>query len=320
MARANATLVPTPRPAKARTVSQADRPLYALALRLAGIALIAMMFMLVKLAGESGIALPEVMFWRQAVTVPVLLGWLALLGRVGTLRTTRIGAHARRAGVGMFGMVCNFGAATLLPLAEATTLGFTTPLFAVLIGALVLGQTVGWWRWAAVILGFSGVLVIAQPGHAPIDPLGAATGLGAGLMVAIISYQIRDLGRTEPPIATVFYFALFGSLIMVPFQPFVMTAHSPQQWAVLIGIGLVGTLGQLLITTALRHGPVASVIVMDYSSLIWALLFGWAVWGDLPVAATWLGAPLIVGAGLIVLWRERIHARAPSPTAAIEGD
>lgn len=297
-----------------------DRPLYALALRLAGIALIATMFLLVKLAGESGIALPEVMFWRQAVTVPVLFAWLALLRRTETLRTQRIGAHARRAGVGMFGMVCNFGAATLLPLAEATTLGFTTPLFAVIIGALVLRETIGPWRWAAVILGFAGVLVIAQPGHEFVSPLGAAAGLGAGLMVAIISYQIRDLGRTEAPIATVFYFALFGSLIMAPFLPFVMTAHSPQQWAILIGVGLVGTFGQLLITSALRHGPVASVIVMDYSSLIWALLFGWTVWGQLPGAATWLGAPLIVIAGLIVLWRERIHAHRPSPTAAVEGD
>lgn len=278
------------------------------------------MFLLVKLAGESGVALPEVMFWRQAVTIPVLLAWLTLSRQMDTLRTKRIGAHARRAGVGMFGMVCNFGAATLLPLAEATTLGFTTPLFAVIIGALVLRETVGPWRWAAVILGFAGVLVIAQPGHQIVSPLGAAAGLGSGLMVAIISYQIRDLGRTEAPTATVFYFALFGSLIMAPFQPFVMTDHTPYQWATLIGVGLVGTLGQLLITSALRHGPVASVIVMDYSSLIWALLFGWAVWDQLPVAATWLGAPLIVTAGLIVLWRERIHAHRPSPTAAAEGD
>lgn len=297
-----------------------DRPLYALALRLAGVALIATLFLLVKLAGESGVALPEVMFWRQAVTLPVLLGWLALSGQMQQLRTQRIGAHGRRAGIGMLGMVCNFGAATLLPLAEATTLGFTTPLFAVILGALVLHHQIGPWRWAAVILGFAGVLVIAQPGHAPIDPLGTAAGLGSGLMVAIISYQIRDLGRTEAPTATVFYFALFGTLIMAPFLPFVMTPHSPRVWAILLALGLAGTLGQLLITAALRHGPVASVIVMDYSSLIWALLFGWAVWDRLPVTATWLGAPLIVSAGLIVLWRERIHARTPSPAAAVEGD
>jgi drug/metabolite transporter (DMT)-like permease len=301
-------------------VPRTDRPLYALALRLAGIALIATMFLLVKLAGESGIALPEVMFWRQVVTLPVLLGWLALARRMDTRRTTRIGAQAGRAGVGMFGMVCNFGAATLLPLAEATTLGFTTPLFAVILGALVLRETIGPWRWAAVLLGFAGVLVIAQPGHEIVSPLGTAAGLGAGMMVAIISYQVRDLGRTEAPVATVFYFALFGSLIIAPFQPFVMTAHSPPQWAILITLGLAGTFGQLLITAALRHGQVASVIVMDYSSLIWALLFGWAIWGQLPVAATWLGAPLIVIAGLMVLWRERIHAHRPSPTAAVEGD
>lgn len=298
----------------------ADRPLLALALRLAGIVLIATLFMLVKLAGENGVALPEIMFWRQAMSLPIIFIALAVTGELGKLRTQRIGTHARRAGVGTVGMVCNFGAAMLLPLAEATTLGFTTPLFAVILGALVMRETIGPWRWAAVAIGFAGVIVIAQPGHEFVSPLGAAAGLGAGLMVAIVSFQIRDLGRTEAPAATVFYFALFGTLMLVPFLPFVMTAHSAGQWAILIGLGTVGTLGQLLITAALRYGPVASVIVMDYTSLIWALLFGWAIWGQLPVAATWFGAPLIVAAGLIVLWREHRHAKAPSPAATVEVD
>lgn len=297
-----------------------ERPLYALILRLAGMALIATMFMLVKLAGESGVALPEIMFWRQATTIPLLLAWLGARGELGTLRTRRLGTHGRRAALGTAGMVCNFGAAVLLPLAEATTLGFTTPLFAVLIGALVMGDKVGVWRWAAVLLGFAGVLVIAQPGHAFVSPLGTAAGLGAGLMVALISYQIRDLSRTEAPAATVFYFALFGALIIAPLLPFTMTAHSGRQWAILIALGLAGTLGQLLITAALRHGAVVSVVVMDYTSLIWALLFGWAIWGRLPASATWLGAPLIIGAGLIVLWRERRLAMALSPPTAADAD
>lgn len=297
-----------------------DRPLFALALRLAGIALIAALFMFVKLAGESGIALPEIMFWRQAMALPLILAGLALKGDLGKLRTARIGTHAARSMIGTLGMVCNFGAAVLLPLAEATTLGFTTPLFAVLLGALVMREAVGPWRWAAVLLGFAGVLIIAQPGHAPISPLGAAAGLGAGFMVAIVSFQIRDLGRTEAAPATVFYFALFGALITAPFLPFVMTTHSPQQWAILLAMGTTGTLGQLLITAALRHGAVASVIVMDYTSLIWATLFGWVLWGQFPTLATWFGAPLIVAAGLIVIWRERRKALALTPTTTAEVD
>jgi drug/metabolite transporter (DMT)-like permease len=298
----------------------ADRPLFALALRLAGISLIATLFMFVKLAGESGVALPEIMFWRQAVTVVLLLAWLATRGDLGKLRTKRLGTHGRRALLGMAGMLCNFGAAVLLPLAEATTLGFTTPLFAVILGALVMREHIGPWRWAAVMIGFAGVIVIAQPGHEYVSPLGAAAGLGAGLLVALVSFQIRDLGRTEAPTATVFYFALFGALAMLPFLPFTMTEHTGEQWLILIALGTVGTLGQLLITAALRHGAVASVIVMDYTSLIWALLFGWMIWGQLPASTTVLGAPLIVAAGMIILWRERRIAKAPSPAATAEVD
>jgi drug/metabolite transporter (DMT)-like permease len=266
--------------------------------------LISTMFMIVKYAGESGVALPEIMFWRQAVCVPLLLGWLAMNGKLSMLRTQRLPTHARRAAVGMGGMVCNFGAAILLPLAEATTLGFTTPLFAVILTALVLREKVGPWRWLAVVLGFAGVLIIAQPGHQPISLLGAAAGLGSGLLVAVVSFQIKDLARSEPPIAVVFYFAAFGSLLMAPLLPFVMTSHTAFQWLLLLGVGVIGTIAQLFLTASLRFGSVASVIVMDYSALIWATLYGWLIWDHLPPTATWLGAPAIIAAGITIAWRE----------------
>ena len=109
----------------------------------------ATLLMLVKYAGESGIALPEIMFWRQAVTVPVVLGWLWATGRLSELRTQRLAIHGRRAALGMTNMVFNFGSAILLPLALSTVLGFTAPLFAVLIAAFVLRQHIGPWRWTA---------------------------------------------------------------------------------------------------------------------------------------------------------------------------
>ena len=297
-----------------------QRPLLALALRIAAVTALATMLMLVKLAGESGVELPEIMFWRQAVTLPLILGFVLFNGGLARLRTERMASHCWRAATGMTGMLCNFAAAILLPLAVSTTLGFTTPLFAVLLTPLMLGEKVGPWRWAAVLIGFMGVLVIAQPGAAPISLVGAAFGLASGFMVAFISFQIRDLGRTEEPIRVVFYFALFGALMMAPTLPYNMTPHSPEQWLILLGIGLAGTAGQLLLTMSLRIGAVASVIVMDYTGLIWATLFGWAIWDQLPPWTTWLGAPLIVAAGLIVTWRERLHARQLSPSAAIEVD
>jgi drug/metabolite transporter (DMT)-like permease len=297
-----------------------ERPLLAIALRTAAMACIATMFMLAKVAGERGIALPEIMFWRQAGGLPLILGLLAFERRLHILRTRRIASHALRAVSGSIGMVCNIGAAMLLPLAEATTLGFTTPLFAVCMAALVLRQKVGPWRWTAVLLGFAGVLIIARPGQVPIPPLGLAAGLGAGFMVAIISFQIRDLSRTEAPLTCVFWFAAFGALFTGLLMPIYATGHTATEWGLLAGIAFTGTIGQFLLTTALKHGAVATVVVMDYTALIWSTLWGWAIWDNLPDAVTWLGAPLIVAAGLVITWREHKLSRPVTPPLSMKED
>lgn len=297
-----------------------QRPLLALAFRIGSVSFLATMLMLVKLAGEAGVALPEIMFWRQFLTVPLVLALLAATGQLGRLRTQRLGSHAGRTISGMTGMVCNFGATILLPLSVSTTLGFATPLFAVILTGLFLSDRVGPWRWAAVVLGFAGVLVIAQPGQTSFPPLGTALGLLSGLLVAAISFQVRDLARTEEPIRIVFYFALFGSALMALALPFYMTAHTAHQWLLLMGCGLTGLIGQLFLTASLRHGAVASVIVMDYLALIWATLYGWAIWDQLPNTAIWLGAPLIIAAGLLITWREHRLARSLSPNAPLAVD
>ena len=281
-----------------------QRPTYALFLRLGAALSFATMAMLIKQAGEEGISLPEIMFWRQFLTVPLVIGYLLLIGQLERLKTQRIGMHATRAGIGMVGMVLNFTAVLLLPLAESTTLGFTTPLFAVVLAALVFREHVGPWRWAAVALGFAGVLVIAQPGQVPVSTLGTVAGLGSALMTALISFHIRGMSRTEEPLRIVFYFSLFGAAMMSVLLPFYASAHDPKQWLLLGGIGVMGMLGQLFVTGSLRHGSIASVMIMDYTSLIWATAYGWLIWDHLPPAATWLGAPLIVGAGVLVAWRE----------------
>ena len=298
-----------------------QRPLLALGLRVSGAVAIATMFMLVKLASETGVALPETMFWRQATSIPIIIAWLAGSGRLRSLRTHRIGSHARRGLIGMVGMFCNFSSVSLLPLAASTTLGFTAPLFAVLITGLVLRERVGPWRWTAVLAGFLGVIVIAQPGSVPIPLLGAIAGLTAGFLTAIISFLIRDLGKTESASSVVFWFAVTGTLVTALLLPFTMTAHTGFQWLLLIGVGVSGTVGQLLLTAALRIGSVATVIVMDYTMLIWASLFGWLIWDSIPPYATWLGAPLIILAGIVIAWREHRLAKSfITPTAdAIQG-
>lgn len=293
----------------------AQRPIFALILRFAAVAVLATLVMTVKYAAGTGVAFAEILFWRQLPSVVLIGGWLLLRGQTGRLRTRRLPIHARRAFTGMVGMCFTFGAPILLPLAEATSLGFTTPIFAVVLSALVLREKVGPVRWLAVALGFAGVLIITQPGQMHIPPLGAAVGLGAGFMVALISIQVRDLSRTEESIAIVFWFAAISTPVLALALPFVASQHTPWQWFVLLGGGVLGCVGQLLLTAALRYGQVASVIVMDYTALVWATLYGWLIWDQLPPTATWLGAPAIISAGAVIAWREWSLYRRPAPPA-----
>ncbi|WP_284124767.1 DMT family transporter [Parerythrobacter aestuarii] len=295
-------------PAYGDTVQEPDpqtqRPLFALLIRLCAALSLSIMLVFVKLAGESGIHVAETLFWRQMPTVPILVVWLAWTGSLATLRTSRLPIHARRAAYGLVGMLLNFLGVMLLPLAEATTFNFTSAFWAVILSALILHEKIGYYRWAAVALGFLGVLVIAQPGDGHIPLAGAAAALGGAFMIALISIQIRDLTRTEAPLTIVFYFSAFSIPVLALALTFVMTAHTPYQSVILAGLATFGLIGQLCLTAALRYGAVASVIVMDYSALLWATLFGWGVFDRLPPATTWLGAPLIVAAGLVVAWRE----------------
>ncbi|WP_231638926.1 DMT family transporter [Aurantiacibacter marinus] len=288
------------------TTTTTDRPMLALLMRLAGIAGFAVMAAFIKLASDSGIHLAELIFWRQFTSLPILLVWAMLAGGLGTLKTQRPGAHAMRAGYGIVGMILNFGGVILLPLAEATTFGFTGPLFATILSVVILRETVGVWRWSAVLAGFAGVVIIAQPGGGNIPLFGAGVALGGAFMIALISIQIRDLSRTDRPTTIVFWFSMATVLLTLPIMPFVHEPLSSHQWLLLLGIGLAGTWGQVLITMALRFGEVSSVIVMDYSSLIWATLLGWLIFSTLPTTATWFGAPLVIAAGIIITWRERV--------------
>ncbi len=294
-----------------------QRPILALILRLGAALMLAIMMVLVKLASESGIHMVEILFWRQLPTIPILLLWSAAHGSLALLKTRRLKAHGVRALYGIASLFFNFTGVTLLPLAEATVFTFTSTIWAVIFSALLLGEKVGPWRWSAVLLGFSGVLVIAQPGDGHIPLIGAACSLTAALLIGFISIQIRDLGRTEHPLATVFYFALFCIPMLAPFIPFVMTSHDAYQWGLLAGMGVTGLACQLLLVSALRLGTVASVTVMDYSGLIWAALFGVLVFDRLPPAATWIGAPLVIAAGILIAWREhRLAVSRMQPAAS----
>ena len=291
----------------------------AIALRLASVLLFALMNVGIKLAEAWGAGLGEILFWRQAGAALLVAGVLAAGPGFGAVRTRRMGAHVGRTVLGLGAMTLTFTTLTLLPLAEATTIGFSMPIFATVLGALVLREPTGWWRWSAVLAGFAGVVIVAQPGSGGgIAPLGLATGLGAALGTATVSILLRTLGQTERPIATVFWFSVLSLAPLGVVYTLDLRGHDAGTWAVLVGIGLLGGAAQLAMTTSLKLGPVSSVVPMDYSALLWATLFGWLVFGRWPAEATWLGAPVIVASGLIIVWREQVRRRVETRQAVAD--
>ena len=284
----------------------APRPQLAVVLRIFAAMALATMSAMVKLAGEAGVHLAEIVFWRQAITLPIVFVWTLAVADIASLKPVRFSAHVVRALYGITGMALIYGAVTLLPLAEATTLNFTAPIFAVILAMLLLKEKIGKYRWSAVGIGFAGILIVAQPGStAEIDAFGVTIGLAGAFMVALVSIQIQDLNRTETAQGIVFWFCLLTLPLTACFLPFFATAHDSTGWLLLLGVGLTGAAGQLLLTASLRFGSAATVIVMDYTALIWATGFGWLFWDELPGPALWFGAPLIITAGTIIVMRER---------------
>ena len=288
-----------------------QRPLAGVALRLVTALLLAVMFALVKLASTRGVNVFESLFYRQCGSALCATGFVALGPGFQSLRTKRVRAHVGRMALGVGAMGLNFVAFILLPLAEATTIGFSVPIFAVILAAIVLDEPTGKWRWGAVAAGFAGVLLIVQPGRGDVPLLGAWVALAAALLTASVTIVIRKLGKTERAATTVFWFAVSSlvplGLLMIHFAQ----SHDGETWAILAGIALAGGLAQLTLTGALRLAPVALVMPMDYTSLLWAVLLGLWIFGELPSPWTWIGAPIIIASGLVIVWREhRLHRRA----------
>lgn len=286
-----------------------DRPLAAIGMRLAATLLLSAMFALAKLAQGRGVGLIEILFVRQSVMVLPVVAIAALGPGLASLKTARPLAHVRRAGFGLTGMALNFATVGLLPLAEAQSIWFAIPLFTTMLGALWLGERVGPHRWAAVAVGFVGVLIVLQPGVETIPLLGGGLGLASAVMVSITAILVRQIGRTEASLTTVFWFGVTSSLaLVIPFG-LVTHRHDATTWLMLVTMGIVGSAGQIALTFSLRFAPVSVVAPVDYASLIWATAFGVLLFGSWPSTATWLGTPVVIASGIYIVLRERRLAR-----------
>ncbi|NYI21914.1 DMT family transporter [Sphingobium indicum] len=289
------------------------RPLAAIGLRLVAVICLSVMFVTVRLADARGVHVVESLFYRQALALPVVFAWIATTTGAGSIRTRRIGVHATRMVIGMTGMLLNFLSYILLLPAEAVTIGFTMPIFGTLLSALILREATGIHRWSAVLIGFLGVIVMVRPDAGHFPAIGVAVALSAAFVTACVSLVLRELGRTESAGVIVFWFTLLSLPPLGAAMLFHGQAHDAATWGLLLLIGLSGGIAQICMTAALRRAPVSVVLPMDYSSIVWTTLLGWAIWGNWPMATTWIGAALIVGSGLYIAWREHVRARlAPS--------
>ena len=288
----------------AATGDAVQNRLLGIALRIGATTSFGFMAAMIKLGHEAGIALAELVFYRFAFGLPPLLVWIALTGNFGAWRTRRPAAHLLRGLLGMANLILGFSALFYLPLAEATTISFVAPLFAVMLSALILGERVGRYRWSAVAIGFVGVLIVMQPSGDKLPLIGLLLALFAALGVAAVTIAIREIGRTESAPTTVLWFTAFSILLSGLFMPFFAQPHDWREWGILLALGLLGGLGQLLMTSSLRFAPVPVVVPFDYVQLLWAVLLGWLIWNTHPEVSSWVGAAIIVASGLFTVWRE----------------
>lgn len=294
----------TPLPPNAPDDQRPDRRMAALGLRLLAATCLSLMTIFIKLSAESGVATPELMFWRQAFALPVVLAFIMATAGRAAFKTQHPGLHLSRSLMGLFAMIFTFSSYIMLPLAEATTISFTVPIFATILAALILKEPTGKHRWGAVIAGFIGVLIVIQPGDGHIPMLGVAIGLASALMIGCNSLLIRSMGKTESPATTVFYFSAISFVIMLPMLFVYGNSHDMKGWVYLLAIGTLGGVGQLALTSSLRMAPISVTVAMDYVTLLWSTLAGYLVWDHLPPATTWIGAPIIVASGLYIALRE----------------
>jgi drug/metabolite transporter (DMT)-like permease len=281
-----------------------QRPMLGIALRLTAMAILGVMFALVKLAGEAGVHVTESLFWRQLAGLPVVMIWLWWNGDLQSVQTRQPMMHGQRMILGLSAMLLNFLAMTMLPLAEATTIGFATPIIATMLAALLLREPTGWYRWAAVFIGFAGVLIAMWPAGNSVTSVGTLIAVGGAIMTASVSIQLRRMTKTEATGAIVFWFSLMSLIPLGIAMLFFAKAHDSYAWMLIFGLSTAGAAAQILLTSSLRHAPVAAILTMDYSGLIWSILFGYFIFDNVPGLNVWFGAPIIVSAGLFIAWRE----------------
>ncbi|QQG35652.1 MAG: DMT family transporter [Micavibrio aeruginosavorus] len=278
--------------------------------------LFALMNLFVKLAAETH-PIPQVMFFRNAIgMIPVI--WLILKNRDTSLfRTRNFAGHFVRSFVGFFSMYCIFWSFKMLPLANATAILFSSPLILTSLSVVLLDEKVGLHRWTAVIIGLAAVLFMLQPASGS-SAEGSLIAMCAAILMAFAMISIRKLSKTEHSLTIVFYFSTFCTIMSGLWMMANWINPSALSLCYLLATGLLGGVAQVFMTYAYAKSPAAYVSAFSYFGIVIAATLDFIVWGFVPVWQVLVGSPIVIAAGLYIVWREA--KKNYKPTALLDPD
>ncbi len=288
-------------------------PLRGIGLKIASVIVFALMIVCIK-ASAPQVPPGQSVFFRSFFAIPVIVAWQIWHGDLRNgFRTNNLIGHVWRGVIGTSAMGFGFAAVGLLPLPEATAIGYASPLLTVIFAALLLGEKVRIFRLGAVMVGMIGVLIVVAPRLSPetwasggsLQTIGALCGLFGALSAALAHVLVRKLVHTESTSAIVFYVSVSGALIGLMTLPFGWAMPDTAGLALLIGAGLLGGVGQILLTMAYRNAEAGVIAPFDYASMLLALTFGYVLFNEVPTAQMLAGGSLIVASGIFIIWRER---------------
>ncbi|XDA98460.1 DMT family transporter [Sulfitobacter sp. LCG007] len=293
-----------------KVADHSTRPMLGLGLKLTAIAFFAFMSAIIKATSES-IPSGEQVFFRSFFAIPVILIWLGQRRQLRDgLKTANPMGHLWRGVIGTTAMGLGFAGLGLLPLPETTAIGFATPIFTVILAAVLLGERIRMFRISAVALGLVGVIVILSPrlgnwgGLQDGASLGVALILVATAMRSLAQIHIRQLVQTESTAAIVFYFSVFAAVLGLATLPFGWAMPDAPTLALLVTAGFLGGMGQICITSAYRFGTPSMLAPFDYTEILFAVAIGYIWFSELPTVTMLAGASLVIVAGILVIWRE----------------
>ena len=290
-------------------------PFKAIGLKLISALLFAAMSALVRQLGDVA-PVGQMVFFRSAFAILPVVVIYAIRGELATaVRTSRPLGQLGRGLLSVCGMFTNFSSLTRLPLADATAISFASPLITVALAAVVLKERVRIYRWSAVVVGFAGVIVMLIP-HFDLGryaAAGAAATAAVGSLFAMASavcnagtvIQTRRLVQSETTPSIVFYFSVVCAVAGALTLPFAWHTPSGSELVALISLGVLGGIAHIFLTESYRFATASVVAPFDYTSMLWALVLGYWLFGELPSALVYVGASIVAGAGLFVIWRER---------------